>query len=737
MNTNPPGGRAWFRAVLRAATVLCGLTLVVPLPQAPASATTVPDRAGAAPPEGADVNLLEDKKATGTGRLCGESHGPEKAVDGGVSIWGDEKWCSDRQDTDQYLQVDLGKSTDIGGFLVFHDGAIGTDTRFNTKAFTIGVSADGSAFRDVVTVTGNTAGVTRHVIAPVKARYVRLTITAATSSAPDYKDRAQILEFEAYSTAPPTIDETDPGCHADAPRERRVYLREYSHTGRTLYRIGCDKDAAVYLDGISRAQGERVAAWILPYARDVWRYVKDAYGSCAVPVTLPPEIGSCERMGEPKPLLLYALSDEPMFGMPQYRWHVAYGGRPSIIWLFRPEGFKEIHLLRDMITHEACHHAEGGGQGILDSPTFGDDVWGDGPWPEFCGFDFYVQSGRSADALRFYNDAVNRKAMVPLGTSGTMWFQDWFYPLWRDGGGNAEVMQHYFELLARYWPTDQNPMYGHAGARQYRPTMNVGEFVHFMSGALGKDLSGRAKKAFNSAWDEAQFAKAKADYPKIKYDRSACASCNPIRFQHPGFAHDGRPGKALSIPVPATSTTEREAITYSATGLPAGVRIDSATGRISGTPQRSGASLVKVRAAGDAGHSATATLLLNITDFTGPITAVTGGCLDNQSSLTTDGNTLQVWPCHEAVSQTWSGQGGQLMVQGGCMTISNNGTANGTPVVLWECDGRAAQQWRFSASDRSIRNPGTGKCLTSTGELKPLTISACSGDWWQQFTLPA
>ncbi|MET9630400.1 hypothetical protein ABZX92_23305 [Lentzea sp. NPDC006480] len=45
--------------------------------------------------------------------------------------------------------------------------------------------------------------------------------------------------------------------------------------------------------------------------------------------------------------------------------------------------------------------------------------------------------------------------------------------------------------------------------------MNAGEFVHFMSGAVGRDLSGMAQQAFNSGFNRAQFDQAKVNFPSI------------------------------------------------------------------------------------------------------------------------------------------------------------------------------------------------------------------------------
>ena len=48
--------------------------------------------------------------------------------------------------------------------------------------------------------------------------------------------------------------------------------------------------------------------------------------------------------------------------------------------------------------------------------------------------------------------------------------------------------------------------------------MNFGEYIHFMSGAAGKDLRPLAEKAFGpSSERDAQLAKAKSEFSNVTY----------------------------------------------------------------------------------------------------------------------------------------------------------------------------------------------------------------------------
>ncbi|WP_052459929.1 endo-alpha-N-acetylgalactosaminidase family protein [Tessaracoccus massiliensis] len=76
-------------------------------------------------------------------------------------------------------------------------------------------------------------------------------------------------------------------------------------------------------------------------------------------------------------------------------------------------------------------------------------------------------------------------------------------------------------------------------------------------------------------------------------------------------AQTGTVGEEFSLQVEATDDVS-EALTYSATGLPAGLSIDENTGLISGTPTAAGTSNVTVTVTDEAGNAATATFALTV-----------------------------------------------------------------------------------------------------------------------------
>jgi hypothetical protein len=136
-------------------------------------------------------NVALNRPATGSAS-CNANETPAKAVNGSVSGGTTDKWCS--LAATKQLQVDLGASTSITGFVVRHAGAGGEQSSWNTRDYDIEVSADGTNWTTAVQARANTAGVTTHVKAAT-GRYVRLDVLTAEQSG---NSAARIYEFEIY-----------------------------------------------------------------------------------------------------------------------------------------------------------------------------------------------------------------------------------------------------------------------------------------------------------------------------------------------------------------------------------------------------------------------------------------------------------------------------------------------------------------------------------------------------------
>lgn len=142
------------------------------------------------------TNLALARPATGS-TSCAAAEGPDKAVDG--SLMNNSKFCSSTSPI--FLQVDLGANQTVTSFVVKHAGLGGETTGWNTGAFNIQTSTDGSNWTTRVTVSGNRTSRTYHPIGAVTARYVRLNITTPTNNG---NNAARIYEFEVYGSSGPT-----------------------------------------------------------------------------------------------------------------------------------------------------------------------------------------------------------------------------------------------------------------------------------------------------------------------------------------------------------------------------------------------------------------------------------------------------------------------------------------------------------------------------------------------------
>jgi hypothetical protein len=98
---------------------------------------------------------------------------------------------------------------------------------------------------------------------------------------------------------------------------------------------------------------------------------------------------------------------------------------------------------------------------------------------------------------------------------------------------------------------------------------------------------------------------------------SAASGGNTVTVTNPG-SQSGTVGTAVSLQVSGSDSASGQTLTYSATGLPAGLSISS-SGLISGTPTTAGSSSVTVTAKDTTGASGSA-------GFTWTITAASGGC---------------------------------------------------------------------------------------------------------------
>ena len=234
------------------------------------------------------------------------------------------------------------------------------------------------------------------------------------------------------------------------------------------------------------------------------------------------------------------------------------------------------------------------------------------------------------------------------------------------------------------------------------------------------------------------------------------ATGNVVTLTDPGV-QDEEAGTPVFLAMQGIDSGSGQTLTYSATGLPAPLQIDPATGHITGvlgsTP---GTSTVTVTATDGTGAKGSVTFpIVAVSPLTTGYVAVAGQvqldipgyCMDDYGNRTRNGNPVQIWTCNSNSSQKWTyqpdgnpGGAGTLTINGKCLDIANRGTAPGSKAQLYACDSGANQQWLIDGSAGELYNPVSGLCLTDTGGATKgtqLTIQSCAGAADQAWILPA
>jgi subtilase family serine protease len=104
--------------------------------------------------------------------------------------------------------------------------------------------------------------------------------------------------------------------------------------------------------------------------------------------------------------------------------------------------------------------------------------------------------------------------------------------------------------------------------------------------------------------------------------QSTSTTGNTVTVTNPG-SQTGTVGTAASLQITATDSASGQTLTYSATGLPAGLSINSSTGLVTGTPTTAGSNSVTVTAKDTTGASGSAS-------FTWTINSASSGCTAQQ-----------------------------------------------------------------------------------------------------------
>jgi hypothetical protein len=446
----------------------------------PAGATPTPT------PTPSSANLALNKPATSSAP-CNANEAAPKAVNGSVSGGNSDKWCS--LAAAKWLQVDLGASSTVGRFVVKHAGAGGESATFNTRDFNLQTSSDGASFTTVATAAGNTASTSTHPIALRTARYVRLNVIAGDQAG---GGAARIYELEVYSsggglpTPTPTPTPT-PGGGTPPPSTVSDWIGGH---GVTMTRLSFDANTALYVDANVNTG---VIGWLQPFLTQMFNYCAQTY----------------DPVHTYGPDHLFMFAHQGQFGGGTISSYFdSFSSFRNALDVGADSWARADNINIDRVSHEMAHIVEGSSNGIHESPAF--EVWRDSKWAEIFQYDVYRALGMTADADRVRARFISTQDSFPR--AGTFWFRDWFLPIYEQNGG-APMLSRFFQLLAQHFPkVSEN------GGRNltYARRMNLGELVHFYSGAARTDLKPRATAAFGwTSTTESQWQQARSAFPGV------------------------------------------------------------------------------------------------------------------------------------------------------------------------------------------------------------------------------
>jgi predicted alpha-1,2-mannosidase len=125
----------------------------------------------------------------------------------------------------------------------------------------------------------------------------------------------------------------------------------------------------------------------------------------------------------------------------------------------------------------------------------------------------------------------------------------------------------------------------------------------------------------------------------------------------------------------------------------------------------------------------------NVVSPPGPQTGAvvsSGLCLNDRSSVTTNGNPVQGSVCNGAAAQEWTiATDGTIRALGKCLNVGA-----GALIDLSACSGTGTQQWK-TGSGGALVNPTSGQCLDGTTAATQLQLAVCDGSAAQDWQLPA
>jgi Ricin-type beta-trefoil lectin domain len=239
---------------------------------------------------------------------------------------------------------------------------------------------------------------------------------------------------------------------------------------------------------------------------------------------------------------------------------------------------------------------------------------------------------------------------------------------------------------------------------------------------------------------------------------ASSATGNIVSAVNPG-TFDLTAGTHVTLPaVKALDSASGQALTYSASGLPSGLTINSAgsiSGTLSATPVND-----KVKVTVKDGTGASATISFGIVSVKAMNSAyhagfgevkldLDGKCMNDGHNDTNVDAPISIYNCQVSSSQDWSysmppgpGSAGRISIHGKCLYILGKTNSAGHHLIgLATCANTSTLLWVLTGYAGAIVNPATGDCITdpnsSTTNNTQLTVQPCTITTNQAWTMPA
>ncbi|HWC85463.1 MAG TPA: putative Ig domain-containing protein [Solirubrobacteraceae bacterium] len=206
---------------------------------------------------------------------------------------------------------------------------------------------------------------------------------------------------------------------------------------------------------------------------------------------------------------------------------------------------------------------------------------------------------------------------------------------------------------------------------------------------------------------------------------------NTVTVTNPGN-QSSTVGTSVSVQMQASDSASGQTLSYSATGLPAGLSISSASGLISGTPTTAGSTSVTVTATDTTGAAGSTSFTWTVNSTTGNTVTVTNP--GSQSSTVGTSVSLQIHASDSASGQTLSYSATSLPA--GLSINSASGLISGTPTTAATssvtvtakdatgASGATSFTWTVSSATSCTARQLLGNPGFETGSASPWTSTA-------------